>query len=121
MSSEISDGELRLLLQSLPEDPVPDMPELQLPPRRAHALALPVWVLWSVGLGAAFVLSVGASAVWWLLHGGVGVIVGEMVAITVTGAAVAVRGLGFLDAMAVGTLITLLLSPLRARLAPRGR
>ncbi len=121
MSLEMSDSELRLLLQSLPGQPVPPMPELRLPPRPALAPPLPVWLLWCVGVGAAIVLATGAIISWWLLQGGVGVIVGELAALSAQSIPGVAEGLGFTDALLAGSLIALLLSPGRPSLAPPGR
>ena len=121
MPWEMSDNELRLLLQSVADEPAPPMPELRLPPRPALAPAISPWLLWCVGVGAALVLVAGALVSWWLLHGGLGVVVGELAALSAQNVPDVVEGLGFTDAILAGTLIALLLSPGVPSLAPRQR
>ncbi len=121
MSSEMSDRELGLVLRSLSESPVPPMPPLSLPPRPAAASPLPAWILWCVGVCAALTLGVGGSLAWWLLHGGLGVAIGELAALSAQSAPTLMRGLGFTDAILAGALIALMLSPLTVVLVPRSR
>ena len=121
MPWEMSDSELRRLLQSAADEPAPPMPELRLPPRPALAPAISPWLLWCVGIGAALVLVTGALVSWWVLHGGLGVVVGELAALSAQNVPNVAEGLGFTDAILAGTLIALLLSPGGPSLAPRQR
>jgi len=121
MSSEMSDRELRSLLRSVPEEAAPPMPRLRLPPRPALAPALPVWALWCVGIAGAVALLGGVAVSWWLLHGGLGTLIGDLAALSVQTVPAVARGLGFSDAILAGALIALMLTPLRATLAPHGR
>lgn len=97
------------------------MPELHLPPRGAVAPALPGWALWCVGISAALALVLGGSALWWLLHGGTGVLLGDVAALFAQSVPGLARGLGFADAAMVGILIAVALSPRRIAPAPRRR
>ena len=121
MSSEMSDRELGLLLRSLPEAPAPPMAKLYLPPRPPIAPPLPAWVLWCVGTGAALSLALGGVISWWLLHGGIGAVIGDVAALFAQSVPGLARGLGFGDAALGGILIALALSPLRFYAAPRRR
>lgn len=120
MSSEMCDEEILLLLKSLPEGPAPPMPQLGLPPRPALAPPLPTWVFWCVGASASFTLAAGGLTSWWLVHGGIGVVIGELAALSVRSIPFVTRGLSVTDALLVGTLLALVLSPRRTFLTPPG-
>ena len=110
MSSGMSDRELRAILRSLPEAPVPAMPRLMLPPRPVAVPSLPTWILWFVGAIGLCDLVAGGMVSWWLLHGGIGVLIADLAAVSVQRTPEVAKGLGFLDAALAGTLIALVLS-----------
>ncbi len=120
MSTGMSDREIGVLLRTLPAVPVPAMPRLTLPPRPVAVPSVPAWLLWFVGAIGLGVLLAGGMVSWWLLHGGIGVLIGDLAAVSVQRLPQVAQGLGFLDAGLAGMLIALVLSmnwsvPVRTR------